>query len=367
MLFDKNDSPHNSLPRLVITGTGACIPTVIKKTGDFDTSVFYDEKGRPFTQSTRELITSFTQITGIAERRYLADDLMTSDLATVAAKEAVTNSGINKEELDLILVAHNFGNVHSETKQADAVPSLANRVKKALKINNPNCVAFDIVSGCTGWVQSLILANGFCLGAQAKKCLIIGAESLSRVLDPNDRDSMIFSDGAGACVVELQSQPESGILSSASQSHSIAELDFISLGKSFLPHTDDLSQYLKMKGKKVYEFVLSHVPQAMKECLDKSGVEISQLKKIFFHQANEKMAEGALERFYKLYHIKKAPENVMPMSLQWLGNSSVASIPMLFHLVKQGLMENQELKHGDVIMFASVGAGMNISAVCYRC
>ena len=105
---------------------------------------------------------------------------------------------------------------------------------------------------------------------------------------------------------------------------------------------------------------------AMKSCLDKSGLGIDDVKKIFIHQANEKMDEGIIKAMYRLYGIKTVPNHIMPMSIHNLGNSSVATIPTLLDMVRKGTMPEHQLNKGDVIMFASVGAGMNINAVCYR-
>jgi len=121
-----------------------------------------------------------------------------------------------------------------------------------------------------------------------------------------------------------------------------------------------------MKGRKVYEYAMKYVPLAMKTCLDNSGVNIGDVKKIFIHQANEKMDEGIIKEMYKLYGISVVPGNIMPMSIHNLGNSSVATIPTLYDMVRKGRMPEHNLKQGDVILFASVGAGMNINAVCYR-
>jgi 3-oxoacyl-[acyl-carrier-protein] synthase-3 len=103
----------------------------------------------------------------------------------------------------------------------------------------------------------------------------------------------------------------------------------------------------------------------MKSCLDKSGIAIEDVKKILIHQANEKMDEAIIARFYKLYD-KTAPENIMPMSIHDLGNSSVATVPTLYDLLIQGKLENHEINKGDVVIFASVGAGMNVNAFVYR-
>lgn len=121
-----------------------------------------------------------------------------------------------------------------------------------------------------------------------------------------------------------------------------------------------------MKGRKIYEYAIKHVPSAMKECLDKAGVDIKDISMIFIHQANEKLDEAIIKTLYKLYGIDKIPENTMPMNIHKLGNSSVATVPTLFDTVRKGRLEGFSLKKGDVVLFASVGAGMNINAVCYR-
>jgi 3-oxoacyl-[acyl-carrier-protein] synthase-3 len=104
----------------------------------------------------------------------------------------------------------------------------------------------------------------------------------------------------------------------------------------------------------------------MKACIEKAGVEIQEIKKFFLHQANEKMDEGFIKALYKLYDIKEIPADIMPMSIHELGNSSVATIPTLFDLVLKEKYAEHKLEKGDVVIFASVGAGMNINAICYR-
>ncbi len=354
--------------RSVISGTGSYIPVTVQSNADFTNHSFYTDDSQPFNSPPGEIVEKFRQITGISERRYICDDLKTSDIASIAGRRAVEDSGIDPETLDQIIVAHNFGNVITQTFQTDAVPSLANRVKHELGIQNPGCVAYDILFGCPGWIQAMIQADAFCKAGIASKCLLIGAETLSRVIDIYDRDSMIFSDGAGACTIEYKEVPEDGpgILGAVAQSHSMEEVNYIDMRQSYFPGSDSRIRYIKMKGRKVYEYAMKHVPGAMKDCLDKSGVGIHQLKKIFIHQANEKMDDGIIKRFYKLYG-EEPLENVMPMSIHWLGNSSVATVPTLFDMVKKEQVVSHQLSPGDIILFASVGAGMNINAVCYRC
>ncbi|MEL0275497.1 MAG: 3-oxoacyl-[acyl-carrier-protein] synthase III C-terminal domain-containing protein, partial [Flavobacteriaceae bacterium] len=194
-------------------------------------------------------------------------------------------------------------------------------------------------------------------------CLVIGAETLSRVIDPVDRDSMIFADGAGASIIEA-SNDQAGIIAHKSVTYtSNNEIDMLYFGCSY--NKSNSNKYIKMKGRKVYEFALSHVPQAMKACLDESGIEIGELKKIFIHQANMKMDEAIIKRFYRLYRTP-TPEDVLPMNIQTHGNSSVATIPTLYDQVLNNEFEAHQLNKGDVVLFASVGAGMNINAITYR-
>lgn len=354
--------------KTVITGTGCYIPEFIKSNNDFINQEFYTEENQHITTPPQEIIEKFQAITGIEERRYINDNMNSSDMATIAARIAIEESGIDPEELDQIILAHNFGNVLKNTIQTDILPALASRVKQDLGIKNPNCVAYDILFGCPGWLQGVIQADSFIKAGVAKKALVIGTETLSRVLDKYDRDSMIFSDGAGATVLEAipEEKTKSGILSWSVQSHCVDEAFYLYLGKSNFPDADSKIRYIKMKGRKVYEYAMQYVPAAMKDCLDKANISIQEVKKVFLHQANEKMDEGIIKRLFKLYGIKEIPEHMMPMSIHKYGNSSVATIPTLYDQVKKGKVENQHIESGDVVLFASVGAGMNINAACYR-
>jgi 3-oxoacyl-[acyl-carrier-protein] synthase-3 len=354
--------------RTVITGTGCYIPPVVQANSDFSTHIFYTENCEPLSTPPEEVVEKFKQITGIEERRYAPHEMNTSDIGVIASALALQDSGTDPEEIDQLIAAHNFGNVIKDTFQTDAVPSLANRIKHGLKIHNPACIAYDILFGCPGWLQGVIQADAFFKAGNAKKALVTGTETLSRVIDMYDRDSMIFSDGAGAAVLEYKEVEDNGpgILGSAVQSHSMDEVDYINMAMSYFPESDPNIRYIKMKGRKVYEYAMKYVPAAMKACMEKSGVDIHQLKKVFIHQANEKMDEGIIKRLYQLYGINKPPENIMPMSIHWLGNSSVATIPTLYDLVRKNKVAGHQLTPGDIILFASVGAGMNINAVCYR-
>jgi 3-oxoacyl-[acyl-carrier-protein] synthase-3 len=346
-----------------ITGTGSYVPAQIIKNEDFEKHEFLNTDGTSFTLENPIIIEKFKAITGISERRYAEKNLNTSDLAFLASEKALLDAGIDKEELDYIIFAHNFGDVAHGQSQSDMLPSLASRVKHLLRIKNPKCVAYDMLFGCPGWIEGVIQANAFIKSGIAKKCLVIGAETLSRITDPYDRDSMIYSDGAGATIVEKK---ENGgeIIAHASATYTYEEAYFLFYGKSYESSAPE-TKYIKMHGRKIYEFAVSNVPNAMKSCLDESGIPIGEVKKILIHQANEKMDEAIVKRFYKSYGLEM-PKGIMPMNIGKLGNSSVATIPTLLDMLLKGKLSDHTLSKGDVVIFASVGAGMNINAIVYR-
>lgn len=347
-----------------IIGVGNYIPSQTITNLFFDNHHFLDESGTLLKQDNATIANKLKEITGIEERRYAQNNEVTSDLGLIAAKTAIENAGIDPETLDYIIFAHNFGDVRFGTIQSDTVPSLASRVKHALGIENNFCVAYDVLFGCPGWIEAMIQANAFIKSGIAKRCLVIGAETLSRVVDIHDRDSMIYADGAGAAIIEMSSD-ESGIKSHLSASFTMKEKDYLYFGKSYNTQSCPDTKFIKMNGRKIYEFALLNVPGAMKKCLDDSGYSINQLKKIIIHQANEKMDEAIVNRFYQLYDTP-VPENVMPMVIHKLGNSSVATIPTLLTMILNKELPDHNINKGDVLLFASVGAGMNINAFVYK-
>lgn len=351
----------------IITGTGCYVPTVIIDNSQFTKQVFF-EKDQTFIDSPGEVVVNkFRDITGISKRRWVTENQTCSNIASIAAEKAIADAGIDRETIDQIIVAQNFGDVINGSVQSDAVPSIASRVKHELKINNPACIPYDIIFGCPGWIQGMIQADSFIRSGLAKRCLVIGTETLSRVVDKYDRDTMIFSDGAGAVILEGQDSDEkTGILASSFMSHANEEAEYLYMGKSNAPDSDPNVRYIKMFGRKVYEYSLVHVPEAMKIAMDRSGIPIEELKKVIIHQANEKMDEAIIKRFFRQYGVKAETLNVMPMNIHELGNSSVATVPTLYDMILKGEISGHEISKGDVIMFASVGAGMNINAIVYR-
>lgn len=351
------------MPNSIITSTGSYIPTLRIPNEQFLGQAFYDADGMKLTRSNDDIVSKFQEITCINERRYVEGNLNVSNIAFLAAERAM--AGLDKESLDYIIVGHNFGDVSPNNIRSDMVPSIASRVKHALRIENPYTVAYDVLFGCPGWLHGMIIADCYIKSGDAKKILVIGAELLSRISDPHDIDSMIYSDGAGATLVEATDK-DVGILSHVTRSDTLREAYLLRLGPSYNPHHDGNELYLKMDGHEIYKYAVKTVPEVVKQSLDKVGLTLSDVKKVFIHQANEKMDDAILKRLFKLYKMKTIPEHIMPMTISWLGNSSVATLPTLLDLLQRGRLQNHRLHPGDIGVFASVGAGMNINAMVYR-
>jgi 3-oxoacyl-[acyl-carrier-protein] synthase-3 len=351
-----------------IVGTGSYIPTRTIGNEYFNNYTFYDQStNEPFEKSNEEIIQKFKEITNISERRWISDEFQNSDMAFMAVKDACESAGIDPETLDFIIVAHNFGDVDPESTRVDILPSLANRVKAKLEIRNPSCFCHDLISGCPGWTQGMITADAYIRSGISKRGIVVGTDVLSRISDPHDRDTMIYADGAGATIVEaLESEEPTGILSHSSRSDSVQYWNLLTNGKSFNPEFTGNDQFIKMLGHKLYVYALSFVPGVVKDSIEKAGLQLSDIKKVLIHQANEKMDEAILKNVFKLYHEKQIPAGIMPMTIEKLGNSSTATVPTLLDLILKGKMEGQEINEGEYIILASVGAGMNINSIVYK-
>ena len=347
----------------IITATGSYIPPARIPNSYFLGNKFYGRDGRMLERPNPEIIKKLYEITGIRERRYAPDTMTTSEMARLAAEKALKN--IDRESLDYIIVAQNFGDITTDHFKPDMVPTIAARVKHKLKIKNPYTVAFDIPFGCPGWLQAAIMADYYIKSGDAKRVLIIGAEILSRVADPHDIDCMIYADGAGAALIEATDR-KVGILSHLTRSDTYNDAYLLYYGKSYNPQRNGRDLFIKMQGHEIYKYAVRKVPEEVKKNLDKAGIDLVDVKKVLIHQANGKMDEAILKRLFELYDIKKIPDNLMPMTISWCGNSSVATLPTLLDLVLRGNLENHALHPGDIAVFASVGAGMNINSMVYQ-
>lgn len=351
----------------MITGSGSYLPPVKVSNEMFEKNEFYNQEGERLQKEPKEIIRKFYEITEIAERRYVEDNIVASDIGYFAAEDALESSGTDREELDYLIVAHNFGDVRKENPVTDMVPSLASRIKARLGIKNPYTVAFDLPFGCPGWLQGVIHADYFIRSGDAKKIMIVGCETLSRISDPHDIDSMLYSDGAGAVILNSkESDHPTGILSHLTRSDTLFHSSLLSMGKSYNPFYQGKEIFLKMNGRKLYEYALNTVPQMVKDCIDKAGILFQDIKKILIHQANAKMNEAIMSRILKLFGVEKKPEGLMPMTINKLGNSSVATIPTLLDLILKKKLPEHQIFPGDYLVFASVGAGMNVNVLVYK-
>ena len=220
------------MPNSIITGTGSYIPSLKITNRHFFNNEFYSSDGIKLKKSNSDIVKKFEEITCINERRYITDDLCTSDIAFYAAQQAI--EGIDEETLDYIIVAHNMGDIKADDSKFNMVPTIAARVKHRLKIKNPYTVAYDIPFGCPGWLNGIIMADYYIKSGDAQKILVIGVETLSRVIDPHDIDGMLYSDGAGASLVEATDE-DAGILSHITRSDTYKNAYLLRLDKSSNP------------------------------------------------------------------------------------------------------------------------------------
>lgn len=353
----------------VFRGSGSYLPTRVVENREFLTNEFFLDYGEPIAPGDNvRVVEKFREITEIGARRYVTDDLVASDIGAEAARVALADAGIDPETLDYIVVAHNFGDVSADNLRLDFCPTLAARIKEILDIKNPWCVAFDLPFGCPGWLQAVIHADYFLRSGDAKRALIIGTETLSRVCDPGDRDSMLYADGAGAVVMEAtESDRPVGVLSHATRSDAVEYARLLHMGPAYNPECRSDRLYLKMRGRRLYHYAVQTVPGVVKESLDRADLTLTDVDKVFIHQANAKMDKAILRKIFALYDLADSPTHVMPMTVSWLGNSSVATLPTLLDLVWREHIDHQRLTSGDVAVFASVGAGMNVNSLVYRC
>jgi len=365
-ILDREASSNHRLSSVII-GTGAFIPAHTCAGSDFLDHEFFEDYGRPCDPAdNEEIVKKFEAITEISDRRYASDELVASDLGLYAAEAALASAEIDKETLDYLIVAHNFGDVRHDNRRTEMVPSLAARVKHRLGIRNPGCVAYDLPFGCPGWLQAVIQADYYLRSGDARRALVIGAEILSRVSDPHDRDSMIYADGAGAVILEAQPTNGAGILAHATRSDTYEHAWLLRMDRSYDPAYPDDSLFLKMQGRKLYEYALATVPEVVRSSLEGAGVELRQVAKVLLHQANGKMDKAILKRLFKLEGIGEVPDDILPMTISSLGNSSVATLPTLLDLIVKGRLDGHRIDKGDILVFASVGAGMNINSLVYR-
>lgn len=324
---DERDEGGAAMPARII-GTGSALPEKTVTNQDLEKLV----------ETTDEWIKSRTGI----EKRHIAVTETTTSMAVEAAKHAMENAGILAEEIDLIIVGTVSGDM--------CFPSTACQIQDA--IGAGNATAYDINAACAGFLFGLAIADAYMKSGMAKTALIVGAETLSKMMDWKDRGTCIlFGDGAGAAVVRAD---EAGILSMVQGSDGARGNALICHNRTVNnPFTENSREpdYTKMDGQAVYKFAVKTVPAAITEALDKAGVSADQIKFFLLHQANIRIIEAVAKKMNQ--PIKKFPTN-----LQECGNISAGSVPVLLDFVNQ----KGQLAKGDKIVLAGFGAGLTWGA-----
>lgn len=347
-----------------ISGTGSVIPELVVSNEAFGDRVFYDKNGVRLERRGHEMAAKLEAITGIRERRYVPFDQDSRPLMTDAARIAIDDAGIDPECIDGIIVAHNAGNMVIGEKAFHTVPNMAAYLKNALGISNHECFAYDLLFACPGWLQALIQAHQAIASGDAKNVLVVGIEIASRLLDPHDLDSMILADGCGAAVISESDAP--GVIAHATFSHAQKDIANIYLGKSNNPDLDGVC-WFKMNGKEVYRYATTWVPKVIAKSLDKAGLKPEDVDIFLFHQANDKLVQALAANLAESFGLDPVIfEGKLPMTIQFLGNTSVATIPTMLDLIRKGNLPGYSIKPDQIAVMASVGAGMHCNSVVYR-
>ncbi len=291
-----------------------------------------------------------TTRTGIKERRYAVDGQGTSDLAAEAAKKALADANLNPEDVELLIVA---------TCTPDyRVQNCSSLVQK--KIGAVNAACFDIQAACSGFIYSLTVGRSLIQTGMYKKILVIGAESVSRLLDMTDRNTAILF-GDGACAAVMGEVEEGyGIISSYMGTEGVDDGTLrIKAGGTMYPATVErvLNKeiYLEMNGTDVFKFAVKALPFATKEAAKKGNVDLSTIDILFPHQANLRIIEAAAKRL-------RIPMEKVYLNIHKYGNTSAASIGLAIG----DALEEGRLKKGDLIALTGFGAGLTYGSLIMR-
>jgi 3-oxoacyl-[acyl-carrier-protein] synthase-3 len=352
--------------RSVITGTGSVIPELLVPNSDFESNEFYDRGGNRIEKSGTEVIAKLESISGIRERRYIPFEQDSIQLMTEASRLAVQDAELDVNQLSGIIVAHNAGNMVPDTGAFHTVPNMAAVLKHELHSTNHDCFAYDMLFGCPGWLQGIIQAHQAIRCGDAEHVLVTGLEVASRMLDPHDPDSMILADGCGACVVSRSDEGGKGLISYSTFSHAMDDNRIIYLGPSLKPDVEG-SCYFHMNGRAVYKYATEWVPKVIKAALGKANLIVGEVDIFLLHQANAKMLEAIAANLAELcdVHIEEFAGKI-PSTIEFLGNTSVATIPTMLDLIRKHKLSGFDIRNNDVAVMASVGAGMHCNAIVYR-
>ena len=309
--------------RILMTGVGAYLPKKIITNDDL----------AQWVDTSDEWI---KQRTGIAQRHMVADGELTSDLAINAANEALNHAGVAASDIDLIVVA--------TTTPDDTFPSTATKVQHKLGANK--AFAFDVQAVCAGFVYALSVAESMMIAQKAKKALVIGAESFTKLLDWNDRGTcVLFGDGAGAVVLEAEEAPDNfGILASSLHSDgAYRDILYVDGG----PSVNGEVGHVRMEGQDVFRHAVDKLASVMQEVLDQAGISADEVDWLVPHQANIRIINGMQRKF------GLSSERVV-RTVDKHANTSAASIPLaLSQAVHDG-----RIQPGDLLALEAIGGGL---------
>lgn len=313
----------------IILGTGSYLPEKILT--NFDLSAMVDTTDQWIVERT-----------GIRQRHIAAEGEFTSDLATEAAKRAIESAGIELKEIGLIIVA--------TTTPDQIFPSVATKVQANLGIKE--AAAFDLQAVCSGFIYALSVANNFIRTGQIRTALVIGAETMSRLVDWKDRTTcVLFGDGAGAVVLQAHQIEKRGIVATELHSDgSYQDILYVDGGVS----TGSIGK-LRMVGKDVFKHAVEKMTSCVQSALIHQGLTIHDVDYLVPHQANQRILAAVAERL-GLSHDR------VIMTVDRHANTSAASIP----LALDDAVQKKMFKQGDVIVMEALGGGLSWGACIYR-
>ncbi len=320
--------------RSVIRGVGAYLPKRILTNDDLARMV----------DTTNEWI---MERTGIEQRHIAADGELTSDLGIAASRQALVRAGIDPVDIDLVVCA---------TATPDRTfPATATRIQAGLGISKG--AAFDVQAVCSGFIYALAVADNFIRAGQFKRALVVGAETFSRILDWNDRGTcVLFGDGAGAVVLEAQSQlgtrEDRGILATRIRSDGrFEELLYVDGG----PGSTKTTGHLRMNGREVFRHAVQKISGVIEETLVSTGYAPDEIDLYVPHQANKRILDGIAKKL-------GIPTSKVMITLAKHGNTSAASVPLALNQA----FEEHRLREGGLVLMEAMGGGFTWGAALAR-
>ncbi|MCO4863486.1 ketoacyl-ACP synthase III [Cupriavidus sp. WGlv3] len=319
-----------------IIGTGSYLPP--RRVTNHELAAQLAEKG---IETSDEWIVSRS---GISARHWAEPDVTSSALAVKAAEQAIEAAGIDRQDIDLIIVA---------TSTPDFVfPSTACIVQEKLGITN-HCPAFDLQAVCSGFVYALATADKFIRSGSHRNVLVIGTEVFSRILDFNDRTTcVLFGDGAGAVVLSASDEP--GILSSAMHSDG-SQVDILCVPGNVAGGNITGNPFLHMDGQAVFKLAVNVLDKVAREAMEAASVSPDQVDWLIPHQANIRIMQGTAKKL-------GLPAERMVATVHEHGNTSAASIPLALDVA----VRDGRIRPGHTVLMEGVGGGFTWGAVLLR-